>query len=317
MKTLIRITGVFAAALILAMVLTSVTESPRRAYAGCGSDVTWHIWNEIDSRQTSDTVNGKTTGTADWSSRSEHHSDNGQESTDLHTRHVNADGSYHEHEEVHQSDSEGKGCYSDGIPWKGDSRSDDDRDSQGNFKRHNETIIEKNGKCTKYVWDREWDRSGKLIKETKSESEVPCSKYILEVSMKGSFSDSGSTITYGPNTAKVYLEVRDGTYVGSYEGVFDAKVTGECNGFGTYPVTFNVTAKEDEFGDLDFSVESSMGMAMAGSCKGAGGSVSMPPVKGKPRTFTLPAEEGASKVYSMPLGGSGNITITYTLRRKP
>ncbi|MCJ7532847.1 MAG: hypothetical protein MUO64_17725, partial [Anaerolineales bacterium] len=133
MKTMMRITGVFGAALIFAVVLTSTTVLPRPAYAGCGSDVTWNIWNELDSRQRSDTVNGKTTDTQSISDRSEQHSDNGQDLTLQQTHNKNADGSYHEHEELHYSDSEGKGCYpdADGKPWAGDTRRDSDTDSKG------------------------------------------------------------------------------------------------------------------------------------------------------------------------------------------
>ena len=138
------------------------------------------------------------------------------------------------------------------------------------------------------------------------------SNFSLQVSMDGTISRPDGTITYGPNTAMIPLEIKQNTYEGSYVGEFNAKVTGECNGAATYPVTFNVTAKGAK--ELDFSVKSSIGMTMTGSCGTAGGSIKIPPATGT-LTFKLPAEDGASKVYDMPLGGSGKLTITFTLKK--
>lgn len=318
MKTLTRKVCVFSAALILAVVLTSATELPRRAYAGCGSDVSWQIRSEWDDSQTTHTVGGKTTDTQDTSTRSEQHSNNGQDSTSSDTHHVNPDGSSHGHHEFHYSDSEGKGCYSDGVPGKGDLRGDYDVDAKGNYKRHVESINEKGGKCTKYVDDYEWDSKGKLIKETHTKTEVPCGKYNLEVSWKGTYTlPSGlETVTYGPNTAKVYLEPKgDGTYEGKYESVFDAKVTGVCIATGTIPVTFNITAKEVKFGDqdeLEFSVKRSHVFSWATICPEiglSGGSTS--PTITHTHTFTLPAEDGASETST-----SIGPIWTFTLKKR-
>jgi hypothetical protein len=320
MKTLTRKVCVFCAALILAVVLTSATGSPRRAYAGCGSDVSWQIRSEMDDRQTSDTVGGKTTDTQDISSRSEQHSDNGQDSSDVQTNHVNPDGSSHDHEEYHYSDSQGKGCYSDGVPWKGDSRDDDDTDSKGNRKEHHEEIIEKNGKCEKYVRDREWDSKGKLIKETHSNTDVPCGKYILEWSRVGNVSAGGVEVLWGPNTTKIYLEPKgDGTSKGNGEGVIDAKWVGKCVGFATQPFSVDVTAKEVKFGDqdeLDFSVKVTMSSSGFITCDGKGISQSNPPVTFT-NNFSIPIEDGATftKVVPMP-AGSGQITDTFTLKKR-
>ena len=314
MKTLTRKVCVFGAAMILAMLLSGARGLPSRAFNECERNTSWNIWNELDSRQRSDTVNGKTTNTQDVSDRSEHHSSRGEESTSLQTHRTNADGSSHGHQEYHYSDPEGKGCHnSDGIPWKGDLRGDDDVDAKGNHKRHVESINEKGGICTKYVDDYEWDRKGKLIKETHTKTEVPCNKWSLEVSFNGFIDVSHSTITYGPNTVVVYLETKANTYEGKYEGVFDAKMTGKCEGFGTFPVSYDVTAsKEDEFGDLDFSVKESMGASATVFCLGGSGS-DTEPTKTNTYTFKLPAEDGASHTESIP---PGYVTLTFTLKKR-
>jgi hypothetical protein len=317
MNTLLRKIGHLAAAMTLAAVLVLAVGSPWHANAGCGSDVTTTIWNQLDISQTSDTQNGRTVQTQDVSDRSEHHSDNGEDSTDVQINHVNPDGSSHDYQEYNYSDSEGKGCYSDGIPWKGSSRDEDDTDSKGNRKQHHEEIIEKNGICTKYVRDREWDSKGKLIKETESKTEIPCSEYILEVELKGSVSDSGSTLTYGPNKYKIYLEKKEaGLYTGKLEHVYDFKLTGKCKSEGAPPIAFDVTAKEDELRDLEFLVKTNITMVMSGSCETAKGSLPRTSVAGTMPPFTLPEIDGASFEKSMPMGGSGKLTITFTLREK-
>jgi hypothetical protein len=135
--------------------------------------------------------------------------------------------------------------------------------------------------------------------------------YNLEVSFKGFIDVTHSTITYGPNTAKVYLENKANTYEGKYEGVFDAKMTGKCEGFGTFPVSYDVTAaKEDEFGDLDFSVKESKDASAFVSCLGSSGS-DTEPTKTKTYAFKLPAEDGASKTFT-----EWAITLTFTLKKQ-
>jgi hypothetical protein len=317
MKTLKRKAGLLAAALVLAAVLVLVMGSPRQAKAGCGSDVTTTISSQLDISQTSDTQNGRTVHTQDVSNRSEHHSDNGQDLSLTQTSHTNADGSSHSHQEIHSTDSEGKGCYSNGIPQKGDNSGDDDTDSEGNRKQHYEDIIEKNGKCEKIVTDKEWNSKGKLIKNVVTKSEIPCSEYILEVDLKGSVSDSGSTLTYGPNKYKIYLEKKDaGLYTGKTESVYDFKLTGKCESFGAPPIAFDVTAKEDELRDLEFFVKSDITMLMAGKCHTAKGALPRQQFSGEMLPFTLPEVDGASYKKSMPMAGGGDLTITFTLREK-
>ena len=318
MKRLRRKARVFAAALILAVLLSGATALERRALAGCGADVSTQIWNEVDSRWTSDTKNDQTTTSGDWSSRSEHQSNNGETRSSVETQTWNPDSSSHEHEAAHGSDPNGVGCYeeADGKPWGYDTRRDTDTDSKGNRKEHYEEIINDDGKCTKFVRDREWDSTGKLIKDVKSTTEVPCGKYILEVLYKGSISVSHSSITYGPNTAKVYLESDgNGTHTGSHEDRFDATMTGECTGSGVFPVAYDVVAKEVKFGDqdeLDFSVKETKGRAATVSCWGGSGGVSIP-ITTNTYTFSLPPEEGASKTYSIP---PGYVSLTFTLRKQ-
>jgi hypothetical protein len=140
-------------------------------------------------------------------------------------------------------------------------------------------------------------------------------KYVLEVLYQGFISVTHSTITYGPNTAKVYLENKQGTHEGGYEGEFDAKMTGECTGSGTFPVSYDVSAKEVKVGnqdELDFSVKETKGAMAAVACWGGSGGVTQP-TKTNNYTFTLPPEVGASKTYSIP---PGYVTLTFTLRKQ-
>jgi hypothetical protein len=316
MNVLQRKVPILVAALTLAFLVSGARAFPRHAHTECERNTSWSIWNVQDDRQTSDTVNGKTSETQQTSSRTESHSSRGEDLS-LNTTHTtNADGSYHEHQEAHYADNTGQGCGNDGVPQKGDNWSDTDVDSDGNRKEHWEDIIEKNGKCEKIVTDKEWDRTGKLIKDTETRTEVPCSKWYLEILYKGSISVTHSTITYGPNTAKVYLgRSNDGTYTGSYESVFDAEMTGECTGSGTFPVTYDITAKEVKFGDqdeLDFTVDETKGRAATVSCWGGSGGVSLP-IQTNNYTFSLAAEDGASWTHSIP---PGYVTLTFTLRKR-
>jgi len=280
-------------------------------HAGCGAGVSWDVSTQSYSSHGSD-------GTQDVSSRSVQHSNDGQDWDDTQTSHTNPDGSSHTHQESNYTDREGNGCNSDGEPSSGHRTEDDDEDSKGNRKQHIEEIIEKDGKCEKRVRDREWDRKGNLIKDTGwITTEVPCSTYTLEVHMEGNVDLEDLHAKYGPNTGKIYLEKKDEAYVGHYEAAWDFEATSsDCEGFGTYPVTFNVTATKSEGDqlDLDFSVESSMGVMGVFSCPDAGGAINRPPVTGT-LTFMLPAEDGASKVYSLPGGVGANLAITFTLRR--
>jgi hypothetical protein len=320
MNKLMRKAILLGVALILAMVLISLAGVPKPASAGCGSDVSWNIWNELDSHQMSDTVGGKTTDTQEMSSRSVQHSNNGQDWTNFQTHQKSGDGSSHDHEESSYSDSEGKGCNSDGIPWKFTTKSDDDKDPNGNRKKHSESIEEKNGKCVKYVRDQEWDSNGKLIKDVKSTTEIPCSKYNLEWSRVGNLSKDGVTILWGPNTTKIYLELSgDGTYKGNSEGVLDDNYSGKCVGWLTHPFSVDVTAKEVKFGDqdeLEFTVKVTMHQVGFITCEGKSNDQGSPPVTFT-NNFSIPIEDGASfsKVVPIPLG-SGQITDTYTLKKK-
>ena len=137
--------------------------------------------------------------------------------------------------------------------------------------------------------------------------------FSLEFSREGSLSAGGISIQWGPDTALIPLEYRDGAYAGSYAGEFTALVTGTCSGTYTYPVSIEVTATEDGSGSLDFTVTATMSMAGVLSC--APGPVGNAPVTFT-RTFKLPAEEGASWVYDVPMQSYGQITDTYTLKAR-
>jgi hypothetical protein len=319
MKTFVRKVGFFITALIFAVTLTAGTGLPRPAYNECERNTSWSIWNELDSHWTTTTKNGGTTTSGDWSSRSEQHSSRGEDWNKVNTHHWNPDSSSHGHEESSYSDPEGKGCHnSDGIPRKWNSRRDEDTDSKGNRKEHIELIEEKNGKCEKWVRDREWDSKGNLIKDVKSTTEVPCGKWILEWSREGSTSEGSVSIQRGPNTAKIYLESTGaGTYKGNGEGVFDDKYSGLCTGWLTHPFSVDVTAKEVKFGgndELDFSVKVTMRQVGSITCAGKSNDVGVPETPFT-RTFSLPPEDGASWTDTFPMQG-GQLTDTFTLKKR-
>jgi len=136
--------------------------------------------------------------------------------------------------------------------------------------------------------------------------------YILEISWSGSYTLPNGliTVTYGPNTARVQLEPSGDAYVGSYEGLFDAVATGACTASGAIPMTFNVTARDGEFHDLDFTVNRSHIWSWATICPGVSG-VSTSPLITYTHTFTLPAEDGASTDFNQ-----GGPTWTFTLKTR-
>jgi hypothetical protein len=290
-----------------------VVDSQRTANARCGFDVSWNIWNETDSRSTSDLKGGRMNRTSDWSSRSEQHSNNGQDSTSTDTNHVNTDGSGHYRGEFDYSDSEGKGCNSEGVPNKSESTREEDTDSEGNRKDHYVDIVEKNGKCIKYIRDREWDSKGKLIKQTDTETEIPCSKYNLQVTFNGTKSLGNMTAVYGPNTVVVHLEDKGKIYEGKYESVLDGRVTGFCNGSITWPVKIEVTGtKYEEKKELVFSVKTTMDKPWTlGTCEGLPGNMRAGAIMVPPHLFRIAEEGGATfSVTEEP------ITWTYTLVQK-
>jgi hypothetical protein len=309
----IRKACLLGVAIILAGVLISVVRLPKPVSAGCGSDVSWQIWNETDSRDVHSVHNRWTRDTSDWSSRSTQHSNNGQDSTHAETVHVNPDGSSQSSGDFDYTDSEGKGCYSGGVPFKGHSTRDEEWDSKGNRKDHYVDIVEKNGKCIKYVRDREWDSHGKLIKQTDTETEVPCSKYNLQVSFTGSISNANMTTVYGPNTMVVFLEDKGKTYEGKYSSVLDGKVTGFCDGFIVWPFSIEVTAiKDEDFGDLVFSVKTTMREPWTlGECQGLSGNMKAGAIIVPPRSFRLATEIGSSATFT-----EGPVTWTYTLIKR-
>jgi hypothetical protein len=306
MNTLKRVAGLFGAALFLAVFLTSAMEPPKCAHATCGT--TWHIWAESSDRQVSHSSGGKTTETNDWVSRSVQVSDDGQTSTDHQEFHKYADGSSEEHEETSHEDKYGNGCGGDGEPWSGGRKRDVKTDAEGNSEEHIEEIIEKDGKCMKWVRDRAWDRNGKPIKDTGwIETEIPCkTEYNLEYTLEGegtsNMSDLGPvTMRWGPDTAVIPLSLKDGVYTGTYEGNFTATYSGGCSGTQTYPTTIEVKAQEDELRDLKFSVSITNNMMGMVTCAGSTAPQSNEP-NTTTRTFTLEFAEGATHVEDIPAG---------------
>jgi len=313
MKTLSRKAGLLATALTLAGGLILLVGQQRPTYARCGADVTSTISSELDISQTSDTVGGQTTKTQYISHRVDISSDNGEDLSLRQTSQKYGDGSYHGHQEAHYTDSEGKGCYSDGIPQKGDNSGDDDVDSKGNRKQHYEDIIEKNGKCEKIFTDREWDRKGKLIKDVTTTTEIPCSKYNLQVTFNGTFSSAAGTMVFGPNTVVVHLEDKGKLYEGKFESVFDGRVTGRCNGSITWPVKIDVTGtKYEEKKELIFSVKTTTDKPMTRvDCQGFNLNFQAGVLTVPPHLFRIAEEGGAT--YSVT---EDPITWTYTLVQK-
>jgi hypothetical protein len=241
------------------------------------------------------------------------HALNFNRTTDNTTHYTNADGSSHEHEDINYSDSEGKRCDSDGLPMKESHTRDEDTDSKGNTKEHIEEIKEKNRKCVKWVWDREWDSKGKLVKENESTTEIPCSKYNLQVSFNGTKSSGNMTAVYGPNTIIIHLEDKGKIYEGKYESVLAGNVKGFCNGSITWPVLIEVTAtKYEEKKELVFSVKTTMDKPWTpGTCKNLSGNMRAGAITVPLHLFRIAEEGGASfSVTEEP------ITWTYTLVQK-
>lgn len=83
------------------------------------------------------------------------------------------------------------------------------------------------------------------------------SEFSLEVSWEGSYTmpNGAITATYGPDTATIPLESKGNTYAGTLETVWHARATGVCSATGSPPVSFEVTAKKDASGDMDFTVD--------------------------------------------------------------
>jgi hypothetical protein len=313
MSTLLRVMRVFSSALILAVMISAAAGSPKRVNAGCEAGVTWTTNSEVTNHENSDTVNGKTTSTQDISISSEQHSDDGRTITDNQTFHRNANGSSHGTEDIQMTDSTGNACDSEGGPSKASRHSEDDTDEKGNRKLHMEEITEKNGKCIKNVRDMEWDSKGKLIKDTGwIETEIPCARWSLQIYMEFDNSVGSEIRKAGPNTYLIPLAANGNTFTGKYTGVWTTMGAGKCNWSGDAPVSYDVTAKEEKFGDQDelaFSVTESYSYAgIVAICPGADNQPINVSGSGT-NTFTLPAEDGASWTDPVP-GGS-----TYTLKK--
>lgn len=293
MNAPMRIARVIGSAFILAALLSMAGELHRNMEAKAQAGTDWGVNSETTGQQNSD-------GSSDYSDKTTQHSSDGQDFNDEQTCHQNEDGSSSEHEQTDYDNHKGT---------KGASHRDTEVDKDGNRKVHYEEVWEENGKCEMVIIDETYDKNNVLLSHT--EKRMPCSKYNLEVSMEGTADLGDFTVVYGPNSATIPLGLQDGVYTGSYQGMFTATMSGVCSGNATYPVTFDVTAREDEFQDLDFSVKASIGIVGAGQCDDAAGSVNRPPTTGI-LTFTLPAKDGASKVYD----SGGVVKTSFTLKNR-
>lgn len=137
------------------------------------------------------------------------------------------------------------------------------------------------------------------------------SEFSLQISWEGNYSapNGFATVTYGPDTVTIPLESKGGTYVGSHKAVWHASVTGVCTATGSPPVSFDVTAKENASGDLDFSVNRSIVWTWDTQCPGVSGGATSAN-QAYTYTFTLPPEDGASKTFS-----PGGPKWTFTLKK--
>jgi hypothetical protein len=317
MKTLTRMVYMFGFVMTLALLLSGARGLPTHRNNECERNTTWYIWSELNDRQTSDTVGGKTSSTQDISDRSEQHSSRGEELTHDTTFHENADGSSFEHDEFSYSDPLGAGCHnSDGEPYKGDSTDDTSKDENGNRKKHHEEFFEKDGKCTKTVRDWEWNAKGELIKDTGwVRTEVPCVRTSLEVRWEGNLTMGNLSVVWGPETSVVPLTVKDKTYQGQFKGDWKGKLTSDaCQCSGTFPVTIDVNGQEDEFETILFTVTIEKGAMGNCVCKGGSGSKTFP-VQAETYKFELPAQGGATITMD---GSKGAIKtkIAFTLKMK-
>jgi len=285
--------------LILAVLLSAPVGLRGRVEAQDSSGVGWSTQSEIND-DTTDT-------NQDISDTSQQQSTDGQDITDLQTNQADLqDGSFHDHEEIDGSDPAARNGYE---RWSQDR--DTDQDAKGNRTEHYEEITEKDGECQKLTIDDTYDSQGNHTKHTESTTPVPCMSYSMQVSVDGSANVEDTVVTYGPDTATIPLELNNGTYTGSYSGQFhDSTKSSDCTGSGVFPVSFDVTAKKDEFNDMEITMNNAIGAAITVACDGSSASKNIPITK-YTKTFTLPAEDGASKKDTTP---DGAVTWTYTLK---
>jgi hypothetical protein len=311
MGKLSRLIFLCSAALLLGLILTIVLDTPKPVCATCGSKE--HVVrSEHTDLQTSDTKNGVTTNTDQVNIISVVVGDQGDISTENSSFNKNSDGSSESHENMHNEDPEG--CIDgDGEPMKADTKRDVKKDTKGNTKEHREQTVEKNGKCIKITHEWEWNEKGELIKDTGLvETEVPCpSKYSLEVYGEG---EIGGWIHYKFEKLVIPLARQGDVYTGSAQGELKTEGSNQGNTTeGTYLKNYEVTAQQDEFGVLQFTIHISVvdsrvtiTTAEGGAASGNGG-----PSDEGTLNFPLEADDGASYSY-----GDGQGTWTYTLREQ-
>ncbi len=299
MKAIIRYLGTVLVALVLAIGLGAGTELPNSRVAEAQLGVNW----DIGVTDTSFTSLGPSGPTQNTSSDSHRTSDDGETEDDHQSSQKNEDGSGSEQENFTHDDAQ---CRKSG----GYSRHTT-IDKNGNRTVHTQTVWYENGKCEIVVTDAKFDKNNNPIGKPETKK-YPCAQYKLEMAFKGTAFAGFATMEWGPHKAVIPLTDDNGTLRGSYEGQFNGVMTGECNGYAIYPVSVQVTAVEDEFEDLEFTVELAMSMQFSASCPDVSASNSMSFPKGT-KTFTLPAQDGASYVMGTP---GGELAYTFTLRKQ-
>jgi len=299
MGKLARKVGIGTVVFIVAVLLSAAGRLPQVSNP---ADVDWNIQSQLSDDQQGNNQN--------ISDTSQGQSTDGQDITDLQTNQADlGTGESHDHQEIDHSDPNG-GSGTGYDRWSEDG--DINQDGKGNRTEHYEVITEKDGECEKTTTDETWDSKGNHTTHTEDPTPVPCMSFGLEVSLEGSADLGGISVTYGPDTITIPLVLnKNDSYTGSYSGQFHATISGsDCSGSGVYPVSFDVTAKKDEFDEMTITTKNSVGAAISVACSDSSASRSIPPTK-YTKTFTLPAEDGASKKNTTP---DGNVTWTYMLK---
>ncbi len=301
MKTFMRQSAIACVALILAAGLGAGSEWQGCRVAEAQLGANWDI-SIVDDSYTSSGPGGTS---RNQSTKSEQKSDDGQESEDKQSRQENEDGSSSEQEEYRYDDGK---CNKSGG-WSRHTT----RDKDGNRTVRYEHVWRENGRCEIVIETSKFDKNGKPIGEPEIKKS-PCSEYRLEWHREGLFAAGPQATRYGPDTMVIALARAGSVLTGTHYGQWRGEISGMCHGTLILPISVEVTAREDEFADLDFAVTATSYQTGFMVCpQGGGGSMNTQPVTFT-RTFHLPAQDGASKDFSFPVQ-TGQTTDLFTLRK--